>query len=177
MLLYCLLPALFAQEADDEFDFLKGPDAPKEKVGGDFDIYDDEEDWTAEIPPATVAPSESDISPSQLQWEGQSPLSGQLPLDLMPLGAAGWLVSLPILATLPDTTWEGGELLVQLLDGDKVISQSRHDVLPAEGQPGLILSSHHAPMLQGSLALTVSQELDGEEKAKLLFQRAVELQP
>ena len=36
MLLYCLLPALFAQEADDEFDFLKGPDVPKEKVGGDF---------------------------------------------------------------------------------------------------------------------------------------------
>lgn len=68
---------------DDEFDFLKGNDAPKEsEPNTDFDLLDAEED---EFSNFKLAPAETDVEPVEVQARGQiavSSRSSKLPFDV-----------------------------------------------------------------------------------------------
>lgn len=168
--------------ADDDFDFLEEGDRNAERIaaeqsnGGEFGLYDDEEDGLEMA--FEVARVRPDGYRLPVQTDGKRPLADNYPVSLVVGQMGSLVVELPVLVSAggpaPEASWW---LVGEVYAGETKVAETRHWVSAASlvrGGPTMAFLKLHAPVSgeQGTFELRVSQH-DEAGAATALFSREV----
>lgn len=189
-----LSPLAWAQDDDDEFDFLEEGDkaaASKKASGvnaGDFSTYDAEDDEDlADFrlaqptpPPEPEAPKAPPTRALPYAVEGKAPLADNYPAQVVATATGAVVVELPVLvAQQPADVSAEYWLVAEVWSGGKKVAESRQLVGPttlAQTGASFVFVKLLAPVADsaGALELRVGRASSASGAPKALFTRKVE---